>query len=143
MPVKKEGDLSPLEEKKLNHAVNKAKLDILAERNDDDDIKAWYRENGSKRFKCKITSTRKGEKTFELMCERPENPNKPKLVRGKLGVWLNDGLPMYVLNRLQEAFDSTAEELDERQMTGDSGRIFSQGRIPRYNVQIGEEVKIA
>jgi len=138
MPVKKE-DFSAIEEQKIQAIVSKAKVEILSDRKKDEDVKKWYAENGTKRFRCKITSTRKGEKTFELMCERPENPHKPKKIVGKLGVWLEDGLPMYVIQRLQEAYDSVAEETPENPNL-DSGQIFQLTTIPRFNVIVGEEV---
>jgi hypothetical protein len=142
MPVK-EKDFSAIEEKKIESIVSKTKAEILAERQGDEDIKKWYAENGEKRFECKITSTRKGEKTFELMVERPENPNKPKKIVGKTGVWLKGkyGLPMYVLQRLMSAYDLTAEGKEDSEMGADAGEIFRTMKMPRYNVQIGSEIK--
>jgi hypothetical protein len=84
----------------------------------------------------KATGARKGEKTAELFYENPENPNKPIKANIKLGVWIEEGLPMYVIQRLQDAYDTSAEEKPAgSDLLADAGSTHIMGRTPRFVVR--------
>lgn len=139
MPTNK---LTDKENKRIALAVEKAKLDILDERESDSAVKDYYAKEGKRRFRCIVTSTRKGEKTFELMVENPTNPEKPVRLNGKLGVELPEGLPQSAIDRLENAYDLTAEETSaSADPSVYSGKTFVQGKMPRFNVKILGEVE--
>ena len=135
--AKKQLTLTDAERKQLQASVAKAEEDIMNRRQANDDRDQWYKEN-SQRYRCMVTATgaRKGEKTAELFYENPQNPDKPVKLNIKLGVWLEKGLPMYVIQRLQDAFDTSAEE---REATSDplasAGTTHIMGRTPRFIVR--------
>ena len=136
----KETKLSPNEEKKLNLKLEQAKLEILEKRETNNEILDYYEKEGLKRYRCIVTSTRRGEKSFELMVENPKNLDKPVRLNGKLGVELKEGLPRVAIDRLQNAFDLVSEDI----VANNDPNIFSQttfktSGIPRYNVrELGE-----
>ena len=134
---RKKLDLTEAEKLKLEASVEKAKEDILNKRGSDDDRDKWYQENKA-RYRCKITPTgsRKGEKTLEMFYENPDNPGKPVKLNCKLGVWLEEGLPMYVIQRIQEAYDSNSEEIPANpDPLVTAGKYHTMGRTPRFVVQ--------
>jgi hypothetical protein len=144
MPTKteKESKLSASEEKKLNAKIELAKLDILEKREVNSNIQEYYETEGKKRYRCIVTSTRRGEKTFELMVENPSNIEKPVRLNGKLGVEIKDGLPMVAIQRLENAFDIVSEDIP----ANNDPNVFSQttfktSGVPRYNVKILGEVE--
>jgi hypothetical protein len=142
MPTKKETVLSSLEEKKLEAKIAEAKDEILTGREHTSAIKDYYKTEGLKRYRCIVTSSRKGEKTFEMFVENPSDTNKPVKLNGKLGVELKDGLPMYAIQRLEEAYDLVAEESAINQDPNVvSQKTFSTNKMPRYNVRVLGEVE--
>ena len=144
MPTKtqEETKLSSLEEKKLNLTVEQAKQDIIKKRLDNSDADAYYKSEGLKRYKCIVTSRRGNEKHFELMAESPTNRHKPVKIQGKLGVELEEGLPMYVIDRLQSAYDIVADEVPTNQDPNVfSQNTFSTRKLQRYFVRITGEVE--
>lgn len=143
MPTKtQEPKLTNLEEKKLTNTVEQVKQDIINNRLDNSEADDYYKSEGSKRYRCIVTSRRGNEKYFELMAESPANRHKPVKVQGKLGVELEEGLPMYVIERLQAAYDMVADEVP----TNQDPNIFSQNtfntrKLQRYFVNILGEVE--
>ena len=138
----KEPKLSDKENKRIALAVENAKLDILEDREADSSIKDYYAKEGRKRYRCIVTSTRKGEKSFELMIENPNNLEKPVRINGKLGVEITEGLPQSAIDRLENAFDLTAEDTaPDPNPNIYSQNNFVQGKMPRYNVKVLGEVE--
>jgi len=144
MPTAKKADigLTALEEKKLDVAVESAKLDIAQKRADNSAQTEYYEGEGKKRYKCKITSMRRGEKQFELTVADPANPNHAILIREKCGVVLQQGLPMFAIDALRAAYDVEAEEVS---VGADPNihyqREFKTFHRPRYAVEVYGEVE--
>jgi len=138
----KEPKLTALEEKRIQRALDKAKDDILEQREEADDTAEYYATEGKKRYECIVTSTRKGEKQFELAVADPSNTSRAVILKGKCGVRLKDGLPMAAITALQDSYDYTT---DEKEASTDpnvySDVLFTPGSMPRYAVKILGEVK--
>jgi len=138
-PTEKETlGMTEAEKKHLEASIAKAEEDIINKRKGNAERDQWYAEN-NERYRCMVTATgsRKGEKSAELFYEDPTNPNKPIKANIKLGVWIEQGLPMYVIERLQNAYDTSAEEktvADDPLASAGSTHIM--GRTPRFVVKV-------
>ncbi len=142
MPTKKEPKLTAIEEKKIENAVEKAKAEIIEKRDVTSEIEEYYKTEGRKRYECIVTSTRKGEKQFELNTPDPSNPTRPIKLHGRCGVRLKEGLPMYAITALQESYDLHCEE-KEANMDPNvyADTIHTASNMPRYSVRIFKEVE--
>ena len=141
MPTK-EPKLSQKEEKRIAQALERAKEDIIEERENQDEADHYYATEGLKRYECIVKSSRKGEKQFELSVPNPANPARAVILKGYCGVRIKDGLPMTAIDALESAYDYETEEKPTSQDPNVyQDTTFIPGERARYSVKIIGEVK--
>ena len=93
--------------------------------------------NAMKRYRCKVESTRKNIQSFELTYPHPKNRFRPVPIRGHCGVWIEQGLPMYVIKALQSSY-----HMETTENPGPDGTIKAEAvRVPDYTVTVEEEIQ--
>jgi hypothetical protein len=129
-------------EAKIEAKIADLKLEALEEVDRDEDLFEQNRQEWANRYRCKIVEvSRKGAKNHEMYVSHPKNPHKPYRLNIKLGHWIEEGLPMGILRRLQKSYDTGAEQKDISEMTGSAGTEHRMNQTPRFAVQIGKLVK--
>lgn len=137
----KELKLSTAEQAKFEAKIEEAKAEVLGKREAISERNAAWKELWQDRYECKITSTIKGEKSVPINVESENDPDVPVRLNVAVGTWIREqhgGLPMFVIQRLQQCFDTAASERGELP-TGDAGVIHITHREPRYVVEIGKK----
>lgn len=139
---KKELGLSPAEEARLKAALETEKENILNARESHEEGMEELRERWMDRYVCTVVpANRKGEKNLVMYVEHPsKGPNKPYKLNIKLNAQIDEGLPMFVIERIQNTYDSEADESTELP-TGDAGNNHTIRRQPRFTVRIGKKVE--
>lgn len=129
-------------EAKIQAKIEALKVEALNEVEEDEELAEANREDWANRYRCKVVEvSRKGAKNHEMYVNRPDNHKKPYKLNIKLGEWIEEGLPMSVIERLQTAYDTGSEMKDLSQMTGDAGTEHRMTQVPRFAVQVGKLVK--
>ena len=140
--TKPEVTLSALGEKKLLNSVEKLRLKQIEAEGRDAEIKEYYKTEGKRRFQCVVNSHRKGEKTFELFTEDPNNPDKAIRLVGLCGVVLKNGLPQKAIDALNESYDLHTEETQPNQDPNIYyQQDFKEVRTSRYTVRVIKEIE--
>lgn len=136
--------LTPAEKAELEASLEKAKQDIMDNRTKDVELFKQHKELWQDRYECKITCvSRKGETSHGVTVGHPDNPHKTHRVSVRLGVWIREddgGLPMFIIQKFQRAFDTESQEqivsgVKPDQM-GTTHRIIKK---PRFSVEIGKK----
>ena len=121
---------------KIEAKIADLKVEALTEVEEDEAIVQANKDDWANRYRCKISEvSRRGAKHHVLYVTHPKDPKKPYRLEVKLGVWLDDGLPMSVIKRFQNSFDTDATDKEEHELTGSAGNEHRMFRTPRFAVQ--------
>lgn len=121
--------------------IAQLKREALAEAKEESEIQKAHTESWNNRYRCRVTSNTKGEKSITMYDAHPNNVNKPYKLVIRCGEWLEEGLPMHVIRKLQEAHDTASEEREDHTLTGNTGETHMMYRTPRFNVVVGKLVE--
>lgn len=133
--------LSSAEKATLEAKMKQVEVDIINGRKDDSERIRKHQEAWADRYRCKVVGVgRKGEKVAEINTGSPKHPDKAHRMNIRLGEWIEEGLPMFIITRLQGTYDVDAD-YDTSYATGkNSGFYHKQYTTPRFQVQIGKKV---
>jgi hypothetical protein len=139
---KKDVGLSKAEEARLMAAIETEKEKIVNQREEEEASNADLQDRWNDRYRCKvIAANRKGEKNLVMYVEHPARGiGKPYKLNIRLNDWIDEGLPMFVIQRIQAAYDSEADERDELP-TGSAGNNHNIRKQPRFTVQLGKKIE--
>jgi len=138
---KKDVALSKAEEARLMAALETEKEKILNTREDAEEAKADLQERWADRYQCIVRpANRKGVKGLAMYVEHPSRGvNKPYRLEIACNKLIEDGLPMFVIQRIQRMHDSEADDSDELP-SGSAGNNHTVRRQPRFTVEIKKKV---
>lgn len=137
---KKEVELNAQEKKELDRKVEDAVDEVLEKKNKVNEGLEHYKQNGGRRWRCKVESTRSGVQHFEMIIADPSNPSRPVPIRGRCGVIIEEGLPQFAIDRLKESYrmETTDVPANPNATAGLDTRAI---KVPNYTVEIFNEVQ--
>ena len=113
-----------------------------AARNDDERAaQARYAIEGKRRWKCTVHSLREGWKTFECTVAQPSNVSIPVVFRGRCGRVIEDGLPQFAIDCIQNDHSFRTEAIEGVDPRASMAITTRQVMVPHYRVEIHGEIK--
>lgn len=102
---------------------------------------ALYAVEGKRRWKCTVHSLREGWRAFECTVAQPSNVNIPVVFRGRCGRVIEDGLPQFAIDCIQNDHSFRTEALEGVDPRASLAITTRQVLVPHYRVEIHGEVK--
>lgn len=129
-------------EAKIAAKIEQLKAEALEEVEVDEELQEANRADWAVRYRCKVDEvSRTGEQSIKFYVNHPNSIRKPYPIQIRLGEWLDEGLPMSVIKRLQSAFDTDSKTKEDHEKTGNAGDDHKMFRKPRFAVQIDKPVE--
>jgi hypothetical protein len=123
-------------------APKKAELIAPENQKNGDENLEYYKEWGKRRIDCTINvANSAADKVIQLTVPSPSNPKKSIPIEVLCGERIKEGLPIFAVEQIENAYTVEMKEIPKHRRTGDVGETHEMVKMPLYTVKRHGEVE--